>query len=97
MVAKSTLECYRKHQDSICGSRLYDNGIGSSLLFEARAGALHTLEYHRKFGGAVASNLCRFWSVESEKQEHLFLRCKSPNCSGGGRNPPTGAQVSNDR
>ncbi|KAL1416079.1 hypothetical protein MTO96_028249 [Rhipicephalus appendiculatus] len=44
MEAKSTLECYRKHKESICGSRCYDNGIGSSLLFEARAGALRTLE-----------------------------------------------------
>ncbi|KAL1471084.1 hypothetical protein MTO96_040109, partial [Rhipicephalus appendiculatus] len=49
MEAKSSLECYRKHKESICGSRFYDNGIGSSLLFEARAGAIRTLEYRRKF------------------------------------------------
>ncbi|KAL1447721.1 hypothetical protein MTO96_028394 [Rhipicephalus appendiculatus] len=59
MEAKSTLECYRKHNESICGSRFHDNGIGSSLLFEARAGALRTLEYRRKFDDAVVSSLCR--------------------------------------
>ncbi|KAH8010078.1 hypothetical protein HPB51_024753 [Rhipicephalus microplus] len=77
MEAKSTLECYRKHQDSICGSRLYDNSIGSSLLFEARAGALRTLEYRRKFDATVVSNLCRVCGVASETQEHLVLHCRS--------------------
>ncbi|KAL3190477.1 hypothetical protein MRX96_019995 [Rhipicephalus microplus] len=59
----------------LCGSRFYDNIIGSSLLFEARAGALCTLEYRRKFDGTVvSSNLRRVCAVESEMQEHLVRR-----------------------
>ncbi|KAL3188818.1 hypothetical protein MRX96_002980 [Rhipicephalus microplus] len=77
MEAKSTFDCYRKHQDSMCGSRLYDISIRSRLLFEARVGVLHTLEYHRKFDGTVVSNLCRVCGVESETQEHLVLRYSS--------------------
>ncbi|KAL1479962.1 hypothetical protein MTO96_051436 [Rhipicephalus appendiculatus] len=74
MEAKSTLECYRKHKENICGSCFYDNSIGSSLLFEARTGAFSTLEYCRKFDDAVVSSLCRVCGVEIETQEHLVLR-----------------------
>lgn len=77
MEAKSTLECYRKHKEIISGSRIYDNSIGSSLLFEARAGALRTLEYRRRFDDDVVSSLCRVCGVETETQEHLVLRCRS--------------------
>ncbi|KAL1434692.1 hypothetical protein MTO96_011467 [Rhipicephalus appendiculatus] len=74
-------------KESICGSRFYDSGIGSSLLFEARAGALRTLEYSRKLDdavrvasshpNAVVSSLCRVCGVEIETQEHLVIRCRS--------------------
>uniref|UniRef100_L7M0D4 Putative tick transposon n=1 Tax=Rhipicephalus pulchellus TaxID=72859 RepID=L7M0D4_RHIPC len=77
MEAKSTLECYRKHKESISGSRFYDNSAGSSLLFEARAGALRTLEYRRRFDNTFVSSLCRVCGVETETQEHLVLRCRS--------------------
>ncbi|KAH8042852.1 hypothetical protein HPB51_026117 [Rhipicephalus microplus] len=42
-VNKSSLLLYRQHKDTIAPVQLYDNGLGSVLLFEARAGALRTL------------------------------------------------------
>ncbi|KAH8034238.1 hypothetical protein HPB51_021951 [Rhipicephalus microplus] len=42
-VNKSSLLLYRQHKDTIAPVPLYDNGLGSVLLFEARAGALRTL------------------------------------------------------
>ncbi|KAH6923713.1 hypothetical protein HPB50_005307 [Hyalomma asiaticum] len=41
--AEIHMTMYRSHKKAIAAERLYDNGIGSSLLFEARAGALRTL------------------------------------------------------
>ncbi|KAH7973839.1 hypothetical protein HPB49_005492 [Dermacentor silvarum] len=49
MESKSTLELYRGNKRGISGECFYDNSIGSSLLFEARAGALRTLVYRSRF------------------------------------------------
>ncbi|KAH7974657.1 hypothetical protein HPB49_017729 [Dermacentor silvarum] len=49
MESKSTLELYRGNKRGISAECFYDNSIGSSLLFEARAGALRTLVYRSHF------------------------------------------------
>ncbi|KAH8028858.1 hypothetical protein HPB51_019947 [Rhipicephalus microplus] len=56
---------------------LYDNSGGSALLFEARAGALRTLAYHRRFytSADVARAICRICGTEEEITEHIVLRC----------------------
>ncbi|KAH8042333.1 hypothetical protein HPB51_021944 [Rhipicephalus microplus] len=42
MEMKPSLALYRAHKTTISAERLYDNNVGSALLFEARAGALRT-------------------------------------------------------
>ncbi|KAH8035675.1 hypothetical protein HPB51_007919 [Rhipicephalus microplus] len=56
---------------------LYDNSGGSALLFEARAAALRTLVYHRRFNTSadVARIICRICGTEEETIEHIVLRC----------------------
>ncbi|KAH7959349.1 hypothetical protein HPB49_010510 [Dermacentor silvarum] len=49
MEGKSTLKLYREHKQEIRVEPLYDNSVASSLLFEARAGALRTLVYRRRY------------------------------------------------
>ena len=56
-------------------TRLYDNSLGSRLLFEARAGALRTLVYKQRFDNNVQSTVCRVCEGESETSEHIILRC----------------------
>ncbi|KAH6934435.1 hypothetical protein HPB50_024224 [Hyalomma asiaticum] len=77
MMQKSTLTMYRSHKKAIAAERLYDNGIGSSLLFEARAGALRTLVYRRRYDTSpdATTAMCRIYSAEEEDVEHLVLRC----------------------
>ncbi|KAH6948850.1 hypothetical protein HPB50_026601 [Hyalomma asiaticum] len=77
MMQKSTLTMYRSHKKAIAAERLYDNGIGSSLLFEARAGALRTLVYRRRYETSpdATTAMCRICSAEEEDVEHLVLRC----------------------
>lgn len=75
MELKSTLECYRLHKRSISAVGFYDNGVGSILLFEARAGALRTLAYRNRFDDSVECTLCRLCGAEAETREHLVLRC----------------------
>ncbi|KAH7959553.1 hypothetical protein HPB49_011875 [Dermacentor silvarum] len=47
---KSTLKLYREYKQEIRVEPHYDNSVASSLLFEARAGALRTLANRRSFG-----------------------------------------------
>ncbi|KAH6948082.1 hypothetical protein HPB50_022807 [Hyalomma asiaticum] len=77
MMQKSTLTMYRSHKKAIAAERLYDNGIGSSLLFEARAGALRTLVYRRRYDTSPddTTAMCRICSAEEEDVEHLVLCC----------------------
>ncbi|KAH6939751.1 hypothetical protein HPB50_021555 [Hyalomma asiaticum] len=77
MMQKSTLTMYRSHKKAIAAERLYDNGIGSSLLFEARAGALRTLVYRRRYDTSpdATTAMCGICSAEEEDVEHLALRC----------------------
>ncbi|XP_037562749.1 uncharacterized protein LOC119442090 [Dermacentor silvarum] len=74
--AKATLQLYRTCKTDIHREDFYDNSIGSSLLFEARAGALRTLEYRHHFDPTIASTICRACGEEDESIEHIVLRCK---------------------
>ncbi|KAG0419059.1 hypothetical protein HPB47_004397 [Ixodes persulcatus] len=57
---KSTLTMYAELKQQITAeTRLYDNSLGSRLLFEARAGALRTLVYKQRFDNNVQSTVCR--------------------------------------
>ncbi|KAH7953359.1 hypothetical protein HPB49_007349 [Dermacentor silvarum] len=76
MDTKSTLQLYRTCKTDIHREDFYDNSIGSSLLFEARAGALRTLEYRHHFDPTIASTICRACGEEDESIEHIVLRCK---------------------
>ncbi|KAH6935132.1 hypothetical protein HPB50_003498 [Hyalomma asiaticum] len=77
MENKSTLLTYRTHKADIGTEPLYDNSGGSALLFEARAGALRTLTYCRRFDSSadVDRAICRICGVEEETTEHLVLHC----------------------
>ncbi|KAH7954089.1 hypothetical protein HPB49_015473 [Dermacentor silvarum] len=62
-------------ESSIKATRLYDNSVGSALLFEARAGALRTLTRQRAFDSTVTCVLCRSCGKSDETIEHLVLQC----------------------
>ncbi|XP_077563663.1 uncharacterized protein LOC144179249 [Haemaphysalis longicornis] len=72
---KPTLAVYAQHKTSIGGCQLYDNSLGSALLFEARAGALRTLVRQKTFDDQVASVVCRACGEGDESAEHLILSC----------------------
>lgn len=74
---KATLSTYRQHKTAIGAVQLYDNSIGSQLLFEARAGALRTLVYRRRYDSApeVLTALCRMCGYQEETIEHIVLQC----------------------
>ncbi|KAG0411532.1 hypothetical protein HPB47_011336, partial [Ixodes persulcatus] len=73
---KSTLTMYAELKQQITAeTRLYDNSLGSRLLFEARAGALRTLVYKQRFDNNVQSTVCRLCENESETAEHIILHC----------------------
>ncbi|KAH7963522.1 hypothetical protein HPB52_021289 [Rhipicephalus sanguineus] len=62
---KTTMALYCEHKGEISAEPLYDNSVGSTLLFEARAGALRTLSYRRHFDADpdVQMALCRYGAV----------------------------------
>ncbi|KAH6948810.1 hypothetical protein HPB50_026544 [Hyalomma asiaticum] len=64
-------------QEGHCCKRLYENCIGSSLFFEARAGALRTSVYRRRYDTSpdATTATCRTCSAEEEDVEYLVLRC----------------------
>ncbi|KAG0419247.1 hypothetical protein HPB47_004251, partial [Ixodes persulcatus] len=71
---KSTLEVYLANKMTIASEvRVYDNSWGSRFLFEARAGALRTLSYRRRFDTTVTSTTCRVCGVNDETVEHIVL------------------------
>lgn len=74
---KLTLATYCEHKSSIGVERIYDNSPGSALLFEARAGALRTLVYRRRFDGddQVRAALCRACGATEETMEHIVMLC----------------------
>ncbi|KAL1426867.1 hypothetical protein MTO96_017944 [Rhipicephalus appendiculatus] len=75
MSGKATLELYRSSKSTIGSVRMYDNSTGSSLLFEARAGALQTLTYKRTIDKEMASELCRACGSADETIAHLVIEC----------------------
>lgn len=72
---KSSLALYRAHKTAIAPSRLYDNSLGSTLLFEARAGALRTLTRQKRLDNSLENVLCRACGCEEETVEHVVLHC----------------------
>ncbi|KAH7979718.1 hypothetical protein HPB49_010690 [Dermacentor silvarum] len=50
---KSSLALYRVHKTTISAERLYDNSVGSALLFETRVGALRIKVYRCRFDQSV--------------------------------------------
>ncbi|KAH7980374.1 hypothetical protein HPB49_015347 [Dermacentor silvarum] len=77
MDQKSNLALYRVHKTTISEERLYDNSVGSALLFETRAGALRTKVYKRRFDQSVDDSTvqCRTCGDDEENIEHIVLRC----------------------
>lgn len=57
---------------------LYDNGGGSALLFEARAGALRALVYRQRFEPTldVQVTACRACGQHVKTTEHLVLHSR---------------------
>ncbi|KAG0422442.1 hypothetical protein HPB47_001734, partial [Ixodes persulcatus] len=74
--SKSTLYMYHRYKHEISAeTRLYDNSLGSRLLFESRAGGLRTQVYRRRFDQTVESAACRVCGLAHEAIEHLVLPC----------------------
>ncbi|XP_077555701.1 uncharacterized protein LOC144170053 [Haemaphysalis longicornis] len=69
MERKSTLDFYRRHKQEISTDDFYDNSVGSSLLFEARAGALRTLVYRSRFDNTIGCTICRLCGAKEETGE----------------------------
>lgn len=59
----------------MCPGPIYDNSVGSSQLFEARAGTFRTLTYRRSFDTTVQCTLCRACGKVDEDVEHIVRRC----------------------
>ncbi|KAG0431634.1 hypothetical protein HPB47_021574, partial [Ixodes persulcatus] len=73
---KKTLQVYLTHKTIIASEALlYDNSLGSRLLSEARAGALRTLVYRRRFDATVTTSTCRVCGGYDETVEHIVLDC----------------------
>ncbi|KAG0425531.1 hypothetical protein HPB47_027303 [Ixodes persulcatus] len=66
---------HRYKHDISAETRLYDNSLGSRLLFESRAGGLRTQVYRRRFDQTVESVACRVCGQADETTEHLVLSC----------------------
>ncbi|KAL1485410.1 hypothetical protein MTO96_010131 [Rhipicephalus appendiculatus] len=79
---KSSMTLYGQHKRTIGAVFIYDNSLGSSLLFEARAGALRTLERQRTIGSEQRDVLCRVCECADETMEHIVVQCKEiePQC-----------------
>ncbi|KAG0413370.1 hypothetical protein HPB47_009476 [Ixodes persulcatus] len=74
--SKSTLYMYHRYKHEISAeTRLYDNSLGSRLLFESRAGGLRTQVYCRRFDQTVESAACRVCGQADETIEHIVLSC----------------------
>ncbi|KAH7960504.1 hypothetical protein HPB49_020543 [Dermacentor silvarum] len=89
MEGKSTLKLYREYKQEIRVEPHYDNSVASSLLFEARAGALRTLAYLRSFDDNMGSAMCSGTSLTPAPTDGTMLpvaRGFSPRVpfSGGG-------------
>lgn len=80
---KSSLEVYREYK----GNReatlgIYDNGMGSGLLADARAGMLNTRGLQKKYTEEL-EDVCRVCGESGESMGHIILECEG---LGGKRN-----------
>ncbi|XP_077508176.1 uncharacterized protein LOC144119445 [Amblyomma americanum] len=74
MLTKSALGTYRIFKQEIGNENIYDNCMGSCLLFEARAGVLRTKPYRAR--SHEIETLCVACGEKEEMAEHLILFCK---------------------
>lgn len=73
----STLTLYSENKEQRSAeTELYDNSLGSRLLFEEREGALRALPYQQRFDPKEASRVCRACGKDDETIEHLVLFCE---------------------
>uniref|UniRef100_A0A023FFT7 Putative outcast ele5 orf2-h 1e-60-j 4 n=1 Tax=Amblyomma cajennense TaxID=34607 RepID=A0A023FFT7_AMBCJ len=75
---KSALSTYCARKTEIKQERFYDNSVGSSLLFEARAGVLRTRLWWAKCkrqDATEAEVTCVVCQQEKETAEHVVLTC----------------------
>lgn len=82
MGGKSSMTSYGQHKRTIRAMFIYDNRLGSSLLLEARAGALRTLECQRTIDSEQRDMLCRVCECADETMEHIVMQCRpiEPKC-----------------
>ncbi|KAL3222848.1 hypothetical protein MRX96_028341 [Rhipicephalus microplus] len=82
-VNKSSLLLYHQHKDTIAPVPLYDNGLRSVLLFEARAGALRNLVRKQAYDGELVSVVCRACRGADETIALIVTECPqlSPSSS----------------
>ena len=75
MEGKSSLQLYRKYKKEMVGNEIiYDNGEGSRLLANARAGMLNTRVYRSHFMNIVED--CGLCGEGAEDIEHVIKTCK---------------------
>lgn len=79
MGEKSTLQLYRDNKTAICREAMFHDSTDGGLLFEARAGALRTLTYRRRYESSpdVQAARCRVCGEAEESIEHIVLLCDS--------------------
>ncbi|KAL1417542.1 hypothetical protein MTO96_026761 [Rhipicephalus appendiculatus] len=82
MGGKSSMALYGQHKRTIGAVFIYDNSLGSNLLFEARAGVLRTLERQRTIDSEQRDVLCRVCECADETMERIVVQCKEiePQC-----------------
>ncbi|KAL3187215.1 hypothetical protein MRX96_025528 [Rhipicephalus microplus] len=82
-VNKPSLLLYRQQKDTIAPVPLYDNGLVSVLLFEARAWAVRTLVRKQAYDGELVSVVCRACGGADETIAHIVTECPqlSPSSS----------------
>ncbi|KAH7983163.1 hypothetical protein HPB52_009699 [Rhipicephalus sanguineus] len=84
---KTTMALYCEHKGEISAEPLYDNSVCSTLLFEARAGALRTLSYQRHFDTDpdVQMALCRVCGSDDDEtqQQPYSSGAKAPIADDG--------------
>ncbi|KAH8042709.1 hypothetical protein HPB51_025541 [Rhipicephalus microplus] len=82
---KNPVRHTRKQWWTIGAVSMYDNSLGSSLLFEARAWVFRTLEHQRTIDSDQRDVMCRVCQSADETIEHIVVQCKEiePQCKGG--------------
>ncbi|KAH8019988.1 hypothetical protein HPB51_023804 [Rhipicephalus microplus] len=78
---------YGQHTRTIGVVYIFDNSLGNSLLFEALAGALRTLERQRTIDSDHRDVMCRVCECADETIERIVVECKEIEPQRRGDNP----------